>query len=79
MGEGEKIPTLESVIQLVNKQLFINIEVKAPYSKEIKDKYNYRKTIEMVHELVASYSLKDHCLISSFDSDVLSTLAEVNE
>ena len=39
---GEKIPLLESVIKLVDKRLFINLEVKAPRDPKILALYDYK-------------------------------------
>ena len=32
VGNGQRIPTLAELLALVNKQLYINIEVKTPYN-----------------------------------------------
>ena len=78
MGEGEKVPTLLEVINLVNKSLMINIEVKAPHDPHIKKHYDYKKAITMVHETIVKSSLENHCCVSSFDSDVLEQLDLIN-
>jgi hypothetical protein len=49
MGEGEKVPTLEELLQLVSKKLYINLEVKAPNNPNVKIHYNYQESIRKVH------------------------------
>lgn len=39
VGNGQRIPTFEELIKLVDKRLYINIEIKTPYSAEIKKGY----------------------------------------
>lgn len=41
MGQGERIPTLRDVIALIDKRMLINIEVKTPFSAEVKLCYDY--------------------------------------
>ena len=37
---------------MVNKRLYINIEVKTPYNPLVKAHYNYKKVISMVYLLI---------------------------
>jgi glycerophosphoryl diester phosphodiesterase len=54
--------------------LYINIEVKTPYSKEIKTRYDYKNTISMIYELIRKYEIGAQCCVSSFDPDLLEEL-----
>lgn len=45
LENGEQIPKLETLIQLVNKKLFINFEVKAPYNPHVKLRYDYKQAV----------------------------------
>jgi glycerophosphoryl diester phosphodiesterase len=70
-GEGEKIPLLTEVLDLVDKKVKINIELKGT------------GTAKPVHELIESYvknnSWKyDHFMISSFNHYDLKSFKELN-
>ncbi len=39
------LPTLKDVIDLINKQIFINIEMKVPYDEHARSRYNYHKSV----------------------------------
>lgn len=49
MGEGEKVPTLEELLRLVSKKMYINLEVKAPKDPKVRIHYNYKGSITKVH------------------------------
>jgi hypothetical protein len=46
---------LEEVLQMVNKRLHINVEVKVPYDMKIKEIYNYKRSIAKVFDLLQKY------------------------
>lgn len=55
MGAGHKVPTLQSVIEYIDKRLIMNIEVKAPYEDNVKVRYDYKRSISKVHALIRSF------------------------
>lgn len=63
-GEGQKIPTLDEVLTLIQGQMWINIEFKgfAPYSPDIPEK---------VLVLVKAHGLGEKIIYSSFDPRLL--------
>lgn len=58
--------------------MMINIEVKAPYNEDVKCKYNFKKCIGQVYEAIMNFGAENHCMISSFDSDILGELERLN-
>lgn len=56
----------------------LNIEVKAPYHENVKSKYNFKKCIEKVYETIRRFGAENHCMISSFDGDILYELEKLN-
>lgn len=77
--DGQTLPLFEDVINLVNKNLYINIEVKTPYGPEIKTRYDYKKTISMIYDLIKKYDLTGHCCVSSFDALLLEELSRLRQ
>jgi len=51
--------------------MVINIELKVPYDKEVRDKYPWQEAAISVHHLLKETLLGPHCFISSFDHDIL--------
>lgn len=41
VGNGERIPSLQELFELIKKQLYINIEIKSPFDLAYKPKYNH--------------------------------------
>lgn len=39
------LPTLKDVIKLINKEIFINIEMKVPYDEQARSRYNYHRAV----------------------------------
>lgn len=71
MGKGEKIPTLGEVLDLVNRRVKINIELKG------------EKTAKPVYAIIQKYIQKcgwtyDNFLISSFDNSQLKEMRELD-
>ena len=71
-GKGEKIPTLEEVFNLVNKQIKINIELKS------------KKTAKPVNDLIEKYVKEknwsyEHFLVSSFHFSELKVFYGLNK
>ena len=52
VGMGERIPSLQQVIELINKRMYINIEIKTPYKEEMKKNYNYKACIDKVNRVI---------------------------
>lgn len=65
------IPTLEEVIQLVNQRCFINIE--------IKNKKATKKVIQLIEDAILNLGWNYNLFqVSSFDWNVLETIAQLN-
>jgi len=64
---------------MVNKRLFINIEVKTPYCNLIKPQYDYKRAIAKIYELIINYDLQNYCCVSSFDGNLLEELDELRK
>ncbi|CDW84767.1 glycerophosphoryl diester phosphodiesterase [Stylonychia lemnae] len=79
VGDGYRVPTLAQVFDLINKQMLVNIEVKAPHEDEVKAKYDFKKCISQVYELIKNYDAFTHYTVSSFDGDILSELEALNQ
>lgn len=48
MGDGERVPTLNQVIELVKRSMFINIEIKTPFDELIRRKYDHKAALNKV-------------------------------
>ena len=70
-GEGERIPTLKEVCELVNSKIGINIELKG--KKTAQPVANY------IRELVATGWSYEQFLVSSFDYSELREVTRINE
>ena len=65
------IPTLESVIALVNKRCFVNIEIKDPKATEF--------VVEIINEHVQDFGYSyENFIVSSFYFEVLETVFKCN-
>ncbi len=73
-GKGEAIPTLEEVIQLAQKKIFLHIEIKSEaVSHQIQNGVE-----ELVLALIEKYDLQKNCIISSFASVPLFRIRYMN-
>ena len=71
-GEGEKIPTVEEVLNLVNKRIRINIEIKSP---EIAASLS-----ELIDDYVKNFGWKyEQFLVSSFNINELIIIHNINQ
>lgn len=68
--ESEKIPSLATVLKLINSQCLLNIELK---KETLTDQNAYEKMIQKLFSNLAAYDLKN-VLFSSFDPYALKTL-----
>ena len=69
--KGEKVPTLEEVLQLAKGKIKLNIEIKtADNSDEVAKK---------VVKLIQKYSMQDSCVITSFDYSALQAVRSYDE
>lgn len=57
MGSGERIPTLDSVLQLVAGRMYVNIEVKAPHDRPLRELYDFKESVRLVHELSVRHNI----------------------
>lgn len=72
---GEKVPTLQEVIDLVNKRCVLNIEIKKEYFEE----NDAADTIEkQVLQLIIENDLLDYSIVSSFQIKYLQRLQKLN-
>ena len=46
------IPTLREVFELIDKRIFINIEMKTPYLEKARNVYNLEEAASEVHNLI---------------------------
>jgi len=65
-GEGEKIPTLEEVLEFAKRKVYLNIELKEP------------DIVEKVVKLVEKYDMVNHVVVSSFYHNALLEVKEIN-
>ena len=56
----------------------MNIEVKAPYTDSVKARYNFQKSAAKVYDLIRRFCAENHCMVSSFDADVLAEIDRLN-
>ena len=74
--EGETIPTLEEVLDVVSKRGMINIEIK----KNAYEKHQPVDAIErQVVRIVQQNKMKDQVLISSFKHEILENLVQISD
>ena len=70
-GNGEKIPLLSEVLDLVDKEVQINIELKGPHTAE--------KTSQLIGQYITDKGRNyDDFLVSSFDHEQLKTFHTLN-
>lgn len=72
------LPTLTEVIQLLGKEVFINIEMKVPIEAEARGLYDWHKAVRVIHSTVVEHQLRDYCFVSSFDYEALEELELVS-
>ena len=71
LGTDNKIPTLEEVLNIINKQIFLNIELKG--------KNTAKASLELVEEFLNQKKISSHnILFSSFNWNELEKLRELN-
>lgn len=71
--EGEKIPTLEEVLEFAKNKISLNIEIKS-YRNILNSGIEKRAL-----ELIRKYDLENYVLFSSFDSEVLKRLRNLSD
>jgi len=70
-GRGERIPLLTEVLNLVDKRIGVNIELKSPGTA--------KPVMELVNRYIKNHSWSiDHFIISSFDQHKLLTLRQLH-
>jgi len=69
--QGEKIPSLRKVLEVVKNNEFINIELK-------RDKNEKRKFDIQLIDLIDEMKIKDKVIISSFDHEILVDIFELD-
>ena len=71
LGTDNKIPTLEEVLNIINKQIFLNIELKG--------KNTAKASLELVEKFINQKKISSqNILFSSFDWNELEKLIELN-
>lgn len=69
-GDGEKIPLLQEVFDLVDKRVGINIELKGPKTAV--------STVQFIHKQIENGWTYDKILVSSFDHAMLQTVQQLD-
>ncbi len=70
--KGEKIPTLEEVIEILPKKFKLNIEFKP-------DKKNAKKIAEEVYRILKKYNYSENVILSSFYHETLKYYRELDK
>lgn len=71
---GERIPTLEEVLQFAKGKIAVNIEIKTEAVSDERE----RGIEEKAYELVKKYDMQDYVLFSSFDYRAIAHLKELD-
>ena len=68
IGEGERMPTLEELLQLCQSSpsMILNIELKGPLNEPWISQYDYVLAAKKVVDLIAKYQIGCKTMISSF-------------
>ncbi len=69
-GQGEKIPFLQEVFDLVDKRVGINIELKGPETAV--------PTVKLIHSQIEKGWSYENILVSSFDHNMLRTVQQLD-
>lgn len=69
-----QVPTLDQVVELLDRKVAINIEVKTPRDDALKPNYNIDRLIRVMHEKLQNNfnsnhpeHIREYCFVSSFD------------
>jgi len=83
LGTDNKIPTLEEVLNIINKQFFLNIELKgkntAKASLELVEKFISQKKISLQNILFSSFNWNELEKLRELNSDVKIALITEND
>ncbi len=83
LGTDNKIPTLEEVLNIINKQIFLNIELKgkntAKASLELVEKFINQKKISSQNILFSSFNWNELEKLRELNSDVKIALITEND
>ena len=68
IGEGEIMPTLAEVLQLLKQapKMVINIELKAPWVPATLARYDYKRACQIVKEHIERFQVAERTMISAF-------------
>lgn len=68
IGEGERMPTLEALLELSlsRPNMLLNIELKGPLDEEWVQMYDYNLAAQKVIELIEKFQVASRVMISSF-------------
>ena len=70
--KDERVPTLKETLEYVDKQVKLNIEIKATDT-------NISRISKKVADLIEEYELQDDCIVTSMKYDVLKAIKKCNE
>lgn len=70
--KDERIPTLRETLEYVDKQVKLNIEIKATDT-------NISRISKKVADMIEEYELQDDCIVTSMKYDVLKAIKKCNE
>ena len=71
--KGELVPTLDEVLDVIDKQCYLNIEI-----KPIKDPKTAGKKIQHIINIVQDRGIAPYALLSSFDHRALHLISEID-
>lgn len=76
LGQGERIPTLESLIMLCmdSPSMLLNIELKGPLTAKWEAMYNYDLAAQKVVSLIEEYGIGLKTMVSSFVPKILESI-----
>jgi glycerophosphoryl diester phosphodiesterase len=57
LGEGQVMPTLDDVFDLLGSSMIVNVEIKAPYDSELKHQYDMPASCYAVFNLIRQRKL----------------------
>ena len=82
LGGGERIPTLESVIEICKNSpdMLINIELKGPQATSSwSANYNYDLAAQKIIELIDKHEIANKTMVSSFVPRIINTVVKYSE
>lgn len=57
----------------------MNIEVKTPQERAVRERYDYEAVTKIVYELIQKYEMASQCCVSSFNHSLLAYVEHLNQ